>query len=184
MVVFPRDAGDGIFFPATANTGGMSERAPLDELDKHGHFELTASGRYKTVGVVHSDGRRSQEVVFDEPEPRGKDEYPSPVTYMFASLVGCQLSVLSWCLKKANVDEFHITADAESTKRMEAVADEMPDRTGKRIEHIDIDITLEVPEEFESRAQRCLEVYDQGCVVGQSFRAGIDYTPRTQLETV
>jgi hypothetical protein len=36
---------------------------------------------------------------------------------------------------------------------------------------------------YEDRAQRCLDVYDTGCIVGQSLRAGIDYTPETSLET-
>lgn len=59
----------------------------------------------------------------------------------------------------------------------------MPGHTANRIQHIDIDIDVTVPDEYEEDAQRCLDVYDQDCIVGQSFRSGIDYTPHTSLGT-
>lgn len=148
---------------------------------KDGRFEKSSSEPGKTVGTVNATGD-SHRVVFDEPEPLGDDEHASPVAYMFSSLVACQLSVLAQCLEKSRVDEYEITADAEIDRRgRDEVAEEMPPHTAKRIEHIHIDIELEVPEEFQERAERCLEVYDKGCIVGQSFRAGIDYTPDTEL---
>ena len=133
--------------------------------------------------------RDKHEIVFDEPEDlevgAGNDEHPSPVDYMFASLVGCQISVLNQCLEKARVEDFTIEADAaidpESMSNAE-IPEEMPSNTAKRIQHIDIDLTVTVPEEYESRASRCLEVYDQGCIVGQSYRAGVQYTPTVHLE--
>ena len=148
---------------------------------KDGHFEKSSSAPGKTVGVVNATGE-SHRVVFDEPEPLGDDEHASPVAYMFSSLVACQLSVLAQCLEKSRIEEYEITADAEIDRRgRDEVAEEMPAHTAKRIEHVAITIDLEVPAEYEDRAQRCLEVYDQGCIVGQSFRAGIDYTPTTEL---
>jgi len=150
---------------------------------KHGHFEMTSSRPYKTIGILHAKGRSSHEIVFDEPEPRGHDEHPSPVMYFLGSLAACQMAVLASALKKARVDDYHITVEAASDRGWGEVADEMPEGTAQRIDHIDIDLTLEVPEEHEARAQRCLEVYDTGCIVGQSLKAGVDYTPRTTLET-
>jgi hypothetical protein len=49
------------------------------------------------------------------------------------------------------------------------------------VKHIDIELELTVPEEYESRAQRCLDIYDQGCIVGQSYRAGVQYDPHVTL---
>lgn len=133
--------------------------------------------------------RDRHEILFDEPPDMevggGDDAHPSPVDYMFASLVGCQLSVLNQCLEKARVEGFEIEADARIDPAgvdEEEVTDEMPSNTRKRIRHIEVDITLTVPSEYEGRAARCLEVYDAGCIVGQSFRAGIEYTPETHLE--
>lgn len=130
--------------------------------------------------------RGTHEVKSDEPEwlpvGGGNDEHPSPVDYMVASLVFCQLSVLSQALEKARVEEFHVSADAEIDELgTDDVAEEMPENTANRVQHVSIDIDLEVPEEDESRARRCLEVYDTGCIVGQSFKNGVDYTPSTSL---
>lgn len=158
-----------------------------DPLERHseprkGHFE-TEDGSLLT-GTI----RDTHKITFDEPEDlpvgAGNDEYPSPVDYMFASLVGCQISVLNQALHKARVEDFRIEAEAQiSPESMgtDDVPEEMPEHTGNRIEHIEIDITVEVPEQYESRAKRCLDVYDDGCIVGQSFRAGIEYTPTTDL---
>ncbi|MGM0591449.1 MAG: OsmC family protein [Halobacteriota archaeon] len=162
----------------------------MSDLERHkeprkGHFEKTADGF--TRGVV----RDTHEIVFDEPEDlpagAGDDEYPSPVDYMFSSLIGCQISVLSQCLHKARIEDFTIEADAvvpPDKLDEDGVPQEMPEHTGKRVRHIDIDLTVSVPKEYETRAQRCLEVYDEGCIVGQSFKGGINYSNETNLEVI
>ena len=158
-----------------------------DKPGTHGHegrkavFEKTAGEA--TRGVC----RDKHEVLVDEPEwiPRvgGKDEHPSPVDYMMTALASCQVSVLAQCFSKARIEDYHITAETTIDEAGEdAVAEEMPGHTANRIRHIDIQLTAEVPTEYESQAERCLEVYDSGCIVGQSYRAGVDYTPTTHLE--
>lgn len=115
----------------------------------------------------------------------GADEHPAPVDYLVASLVLCQLSVLSQALEKARVEEFHVTADAEVDGLGGGeVAEGMPPNTANRIEHVSIDITLSVPPAFEDRARRCLDIYDSGCIVGQSLRAGVPYTPEASLQVL
>jgi uncharacterized OsmC-like protein len=162
----------------------MGEKIKRHKEPRTGHFEKEADGML--TGTV----RDTHEIKFDEPTDlpvgAGDDEYPSPVDYMFASLVGCQISVLNQALKKARVDDFQITADAQippETTGTDNVPDEMPEHTGNRIKHVEIELTVEVAEEDVPRAERCLEVYDKGCIVGQSFRAGIEYTPHTAVET-
>lgn len=146
-----------------------------DELEgRSGHFVTTRDER--TRGTV----RDTHEVVFDEPEflpvAEGNDTAPSPVDYLLSSLAGCQLSVLDQCLKKSRVDDYRIECEATIEDVGEGeIPEEMPGNTANRIHHVDIEITLTVPEAHESRAQRCAEVYDIGCIVGQSLRAGIDY---------
>ena len=104
---------------------------------------------------------------------------------MVASLVGCQISVLDQCLHRGGIEEFTIEANARipsDSVRNDETATEMPAHTATRIEHIEIDLTARVDPADASRAERCLEVYDQGCIVGQSFTEGISYTPTTSLE--
>jgi uncharacterized OsmC-like protein len=156
--------------------------------------EFTDHGSFRSVVTRSADEdfatgmvREKHELRVDEPEwleppGAGKDAYPAPVDYMVFGLVACQLEVLYQALEKARVEDFEIEARAEVTEVGEdQPADEMLAHHAGRISHIDVDVSLTVPEEFEGRAQQCLNAYDTGCVVGQSFRQGIDYTPRTSL---
>lgn len=161
----------------------MAEDILPDPVSKHGHFEMDAKSPYKTVGIVHDARGATHTVTVDEPEPLGSDDAPSPGSHLFISLVSCQLTVLNSCLRKARVEDYRLKADASWEMTLGDVDEAMPAATAKRIKHIDIDISLEVPEEFEGRAQRCLDVYDSGCIVGQSLKAGIEYTPHTNLVT-
>jgi uncharacterized OsmC-like protein len=131
--------------------------------------------------------RDKHELRVDEPEwlgepGAGEDAYPAPVDYMVFGLVACQLEVLDQALRKARIKDFEIEATATVDRVGEdQPAEEMLAHHAGRISHIAVDLSLSVPEEYES-AQRCLDAYDTGCVVGQSFRAGVEYTPSTTLE--
>lgn len=114
----------------------------------------------------------------------GEDLAPSAVDYLVLGLVGCQLSALSQCLRKARIDEYEIEAEADLDDWWrEAVAGDLPANLEKRVDHLTVRIDVTVPEAFERRAQRCLDVYDQGCIVGQSLRAGMDYTTETSVSS-
>lgn len=136
-------------------------------------------------GVV----RGKHELYADEPtwlQPPGggNDAHPAPVDYLLFGLVACQVEVLDQALKKARIEGYSIEATGEVDEVGEdAPAEEMLAHHAGRVSHIAVDLTLEVPEDYESRAQRCLDVYDTGCVVGQSLKAGVDYTPTATLET-
>lgn len=149
---------------------------------RSGHF--VSSATEPTRGVV----RDKHEVLFDEPTflpvADGNDEHPSPVDYLLSSLAGCQVSVLDQCLKKSRVEDYHIECDATITHAGRGeIPEEMPGNTASRVFSFDVDITLSVPVEFESRARRCAEVYDIGCIVGQSIREGIEYSPSVTITT-
>jgi len=131
--------------------------------------------------------RGTHDVPIDEPEwlPMGigSDQHPAPVDHLAVALVSCQVEVLDQALQKARVEEYDIRARAEIDELGTGNAPGgMPANTSHIIEHIDIDLTVETTAEFESSVRRCLEVYDDGCIVGQSYRAGIEYTPRTNVE--
>lgn len=144
------------------------------------HFEKSADE--VTQGTI----RDLFDIKSDEPGwlPAGDDLHPCPGDFLLTALTTCQVSVLAQCLEKSRVEEYHIEADsAIANKRMDEIPEEMPENTGNRWEHVDVELTLEVPPEYEAQAERCAEVYDNGCVVGQSYRSGIDYTPTVTIET-
>lgn len=155
---------------------------------EHGHEGRSATFEKRAGEPTRGVCRDKHEVFVDEPEwiPRmgGQDEYPSPVDHLMTALTACQVSVLAQCLSKARIDDYHIEAETTITDAGEdEVAEEVPEHTANRIRHIDIDLWVEVPESHEHRAAPCLDVYDTGCIVGQSYKAGIQYTPTTHLAT-
>lgn len=145
-------------------------------------FETSSEQPYTKAKI-----RGIHEVVSDEPEwlpfGGGEDAYPAPVDYMVSSLAFCQISVLQQCLEKARIEEFSIEVETHAEFTESDVPEEMPPNTANRVDHITVDVWVEVPTEDEPRARRCVEVYDLGCVVGQSFKAGIEYTPNVTLGT-
>lgn len=153
---------------------------------EHGHNGRRATF-HKTAGEpTRGRCRDTHDVLVDEPawSEFGEDRAPSPVDYLMTAVTSCQVSVLSQSFDRAGIEEYEMDLDATITDvGAEDVPDEMPGHTANRIRHIDIDIDVTVPDVYEETAQQCLDVYDQGCIVGQSFRSGIDYTPHTSLDT-
>lgn len=162
----------------------------MAETEKTNHLgDRTVVRRSSDDDIATAVVRGEHEIRIDEPEwlPMGvgDDEHPAPVDHLVVALVSCQVEVLDQALKRARVDEYDIEAAAEiDDLGMGEPPEGMPANTGQLIEHIDVELTVETAAEYEGRVQRCLDVYDGGCIVGRSYRAGIDYTPRTEVRTV
>lgn len=149
-------------------------------------FEMavTHDDEYKTASL-----RGKHTLYSDEPEwlPEGlagNDAHPAPVDYLIMSLATCQVSVLRQCLERNGVEEYRIECDAvlDGYDRDEDHPEYMPRHTALRIGHITVNMVLVTTPAYERSADRCLTVYDDGCIVGQSISAAIDYTPLTALE--
>ncbi|MFB6130313.1 MAG: OsmC family protein [Salinigranum sp.] len=162
--------------------------APQDDAEKTNHLGDRTVVRKSSVDEFASVAVRDKhELLIDEPEwlPMGvgTDRHPAPVDHLVVGLVACQVEVLDQALQKARVEEYDISATAEIDELgMGDVPEGMPANTGQLIEHIDVDLTVETTAAFEGRVRRCLDVYDGGCIVGRSYRAGIDYTPHANVE--
>ena len=160
----------------------MSDSEVTDSMVGHDHVVRLhhRSGERPVEGTI-----RNHTVRVDDSktlEYGGEDGAPSAVDYMVLGLLGCQLSALTQCLRKARIEEYEVAAEADLDDwRREDVSEELPENLVKRIDHLTVSLDVTVSEEYEARAQRCLDVYDQGCIVGQSIRAGIEYTPETSL---
>lgn len=155
-----------------------------EEPDRPHTYEVVASS---DEPFQRGDVRGEHTLYSDEPDflpvMAGDDEHPAPVDYLVFGLVSCQASVLRQCLEKSRIEDYRIRATGTiASMRGEPSPPKMPDHTGNRIGEIDISIALQVSPEDESRARRCLDVYDQGCIVGQSLRAGIEYSRETAIE--
>lgn len=103
----------------------------------------------------------------------GRGEAPSAFDYFMAAAMSCQVNSLEQMLHKARISDYEIEAEATGYTFTEDNV--------KRIQKIDLDITLTVSEAAESQGQRCLDVYEKGCVVGETIKRAVDFRVEKEL---
>lgn len=148
-----------------------------DELDEGPTARMAASNDRTNYVRVQNHG-----LYIDEPEhlshsfkKGGRGEAPSAVGYLLTAAMGCQVNSLEQMLHKARVTEYDIDAECTGFTYIE---DDV-----KRMQRIDLAIELTVAPDDESRGERCLDVYEKGCVVGETLKRGIDLRIEKSLVT-
>lgn len=106
-------------------------------------------------------------LLLDEPEPLGGGEGPNASRVLAAAIGNCLSASLLYCLRRAHIDvhAMHTTVSG-SLERNSA---------GRlRIGGIGVRIEPVVDESDQQRMRRCLELFEDFCVVTESVRQGID----------
>lgn len=127
------------------------------ELEQREGFEFRV--RFDWPGV--------EELTVDEPEPLGKRRGPNAARLVAAAVANCLAASLVFCLRsKFRQDPGPVRVMASG--RLE--------RNGRgRYRIAAIDVVLSISEKFGDmpHQERCLEQFEDFCVVTQSIRAGI-----------
>jgi len=138
---------------------------------------LTRQARYR-FGVEFDDGTT---LTVDEAAPLGAGDGPNPSRLLATAVGHCLSASLSFCLERAKVD----LADLRTTVDVRM---ERNDRGRLRIGGIAVTLDPRVAPDDLPRIQRCLEVFEDYCVVTESVRGGIPVEvsvhPATAPETV
>lgn len=150
-----------------------------DALDAGPKATMLAS--HDRTNFVRTRNREYNHTMFtDEPpdlghsfKKGGRGEAPSAFDYLLTAAMGCQVNTLEQMLHKARVERYEIEADCTGFTLTESNL--------KRIQKLALAIELRVPEEKESAASRCLDVYEQGCVVGETLKRGMEFTVEKTL---
>jgi organic hydroperoxide reductase OsmC/OhrA len=126
----------------------------LDRIDRY---------RFDTV----FDNASWPAVRLDEPEPLGEGTGPNAVRMLGAAVGNCLAASLIFCLEKARVPVGDVTArvDGQLTRN---------ERGRLRIAGLKVTIQPRVDGIPHSRLARCMELFEDFCVVTQSVRDGID----------
>lgn len=103
----------------------------------------------------------------DEPAPLGGGHGPSAAMALAAAVGNCLSASALFCLRKARVDprglKTTVTASLERNER------------GRfRIGGIDVRIDLDVAEGDKPKVSRCVDLFEDYCIVAESVRRGID----------
>jgi len=118
---------------------------------------------------------RSVELLMDEPEPLGAGNGPSASKVLSAAIGNCLSASLLFCLHKIRVNP-------TSLKTIVTTKMVRNEKKRLRIGSSHVTITLGFDSEGRSRLSRCMDLFEDYCIVTQSVRGGIDVTVAVQDE--
>lgn len=105
-------------------------------------------------------------MVIDEPEPLGTNRGPSPGRVLAAALASCLGASLLFCLRKSRIDVrgLHTTASVALIRN---------DKGRLRVGTITVKLAPVVALDQQPRMARCLEVFEDFCIVTASVRPSV-----------
>ncbi|HLG92023.1 MAG TPA: OsmC family protein [Acidimicrobiales bacterium] len=103
----------------------------------------------------------------DEPEPLGAGRGPNASAVLAAAVGNCLCASLLYCLRKARVEVEELHSDVEVTLARDP-------RGRLRVSGLRVELRPKVGSGAKGRVERCLELFEDFCVVTGSVRTGID----------
>ncbi|MEM3527711.1 MAG: OsmC family protein [Candidatus Bathyarchaeia archaeon] len=130
--------------------------------------------RFTTI-LERSDGYRFNvrfdspdlpEMIMDEPKPLGEGSGPNASRLLSAAVGHCLSASLLFCLSKARLNVEGVETTVEVSFRRN-------EKGRLRIGSLKVHLNLSIRREDVERLKRCLELFEDFCVVTQSVRQGI-----------
>ncbi len=106
-------------------------------------------------------------IVVDEPVPLGGGAGPNAARLLAGAVGSCLAASLLLCLEKARVELRNLEAHVEGVM-------ERNEKGRFRIAGLSVTLTPTVLGEPSKKYERCLELFEDFCIVTQSVRQGID----------
>jgi organic hydroperoxide reductase OsmC/OhrA len=122
---------------------------------------------------VRFDKEQYAPLRMDEPEPLGRDAAPNASRVLAAAIGNCLTASLLFCTRKARVElgpmetRVHVRLGRNERGRL-------------RIASVEVEIDPHFPPGERDKAARCLELFEDFCVVTQSVREGIPVDVRVK----
>jgi uncharacterized OsmC-like protein len=107
------------------------------------------------------------QLLMDEPEPLGANKGPNASRVLSAAIGNCLSASLLFCLHRARVD----THGVKTTVTTQLIRD---DNKRLRIGSSLVEIAVDLDREPEKKIERCIQIFEDFCVVTASVRRGID----------
>ena len=104
-------------------------------------------------------------LLVDEPPPVGQSQGPNPSRLLTAAAAHCLSASLLYCVTKNQPPAGSLQASATCTLGRNA-------QGRLRIEHIDVQLKLGEALAQAARTKRCLDLFEDFCVVSASLREG------------
>jgi len=106
-------------------------------------------------------------LIVDEPAPLGTGTGPNPARLLAVAVGNCLSASLLFCLGKSRVEIGSINTSIVGTYQRD-------DKKRLRIGGLKVTLQIDIADDDLQRANRCLDIYEDFCVVTASVRKGID----------
>lgn len=128
---------------------------------------VTISRRHDfTFAASFDDVPGADGIVLDEPAPLGAGSAPNAAALLSAAVGNCLAASLLLCLKRTRAEV--VDLEARVTTRIAR------NEAGRwRISGIDVELSPEVGPDDAGRLARCIDLFQDFCIVTESVRAGI-----------
>lgn len=155
--------------PAVQEGNSQRATAPTDAET----FSLTLRLHRDYLQVVDFGPPDQTLIAIDEAPPLGHSNGPNPARVLASAVGGCLGASLLYCLRKARIDVSGLSTKVEGT----LVRNE---RGRLRVGQLRVILAPTVPVEARERMTRCLDIFEDFCVVTESVREGIDVDVRVE----
>jgi uncharacterized OsmC-like protein len=129
-------------------------------------FRVDVRQRSAYEFAVSFDWEGLPELALDEPEPLGGQKGPNASRLVAAAVGNCLAASLFFCLQRSRFEVEGLSARVQGS-----LARNPEGRL--RIAGFDVRIELPINDEEHARVQRCLDLFEDFCVVTASVRQGI-----------
>lgn len=150
---------------ATAISETGSAVATTQETEGRFSLGLRLHHDYMQIADFGLDG--VPPLVTDEPPPLGAGRGPNPARLLGSAVGSCLGASLLFCLRKAHV----LVTDLRTTVQGTMVRNE---RGRLRVGSLHVTLAPTVADADLPRLRRCVELFEDFCVVTESVRAGIE----------
>ncbi|MBI2072685.1 MAG: OsmC family protein [Gemmatimonadetes bacterium] len=144
----------------------MAAVAEKREAEEPSTFALSLSFKDGYEFAVDFQHTGVAELVVDEHPPIGAGRGPNPARMLAAAVGHCLASSLLFCVRKARIDVRDFPVRVEGTM----VRNE---RGRLRVGELKVQLAPEIRVEDRGRLGRCLEIFEDFCVLTQSVRHGV-----------
>ncbi len=128
-------------------------------------IQLERAGGYEFK--VKFDSPAFPDLVMDEPGPVGKGTGPNASRILAAAVGNCLSASLLFCLDRARIPVIGLKTSVETVTRRN-------EKGRWRIASLNVKLNPALSNEDTQKAKRCLELFEDFCVVTQSVRNGIN----------